>query len=47
MPFAEAEGSVIPQPALSLLTPFTIFQDNISFRTTVFSSLRGPPAGVL
>jgi hypothetical protein len=47
MPFAGAEGAVIPQPALTMLIPFTIFQDNISFHTTVFSPLRGPPADAL
>jgi len=47
IPFAEAEVSVIPQPALTLLIPFTIFEDNISFHTAVFSSLRGPPADIL
>ena len=47
MPFAEAEDPVYAQPVLTIVVPFTFFEDNIPFHTPVFSSLRGPPANWL
>jgi hypothetical protein len=47
IPFAEAEEPVFSQPILSLAIPVTFFEDNIPFRTPVFSSLRGPPTNWL
>jgi hypothetical protein len=47
MPFAEAEVPVYAQPVLAISVPFTFFENNIPFHTTIFSSLRGPPANWL
>lgn len=44
IPFAEAEAPVYSQPVLAHAIPFTFFEDHIPFHTTIFSSLRGPPA---
>jgi hypothetical protein len=47
MPFAETEVPVYAQPVLAISVPFTFFENNIPFHTTIFSSLRGPPANWL
>lgn len=44
MPFAEAEEPGNALPVLAIFIPFTFFENNIPFHTTIFSSLRGPPA---
>ena len=44
MPFADAEEPAYAQPVLGISVPFAFFETDIPFHTTIFSSLRGPPA---
>lgn len=47
MPYAEAEDPVCVQPAFNFVIPFTFYKEHIPFHTSIFSSLRGPPAGIV
>jgi hypothetical protein len=44
MPFDEATEPVCSLPVLTPAIPFTFFEGDIPFHTSIFSFLRGPPA---
>ena len=47
IPFDEVAETVCPQPVLHPDVPLSFFKETVPFHTSIFSSLRGPPANML
>lgn len=47
MPFNEEEEPVYFNPVLNFTIPVIFYKELIPFRTSIFSSLRGPPGNLL
>ncbi len=47
MPFAETAAQDYAQPVFAFINSVTFFKEHFPFHTTIFSSLRGPPANWL